>query len=64
MITWGQVALRASLLEVGEALALEGRVQSRIYHKVTDDGTAQERTAYEVSAMRLLPPDDSLRDPA
>ena len=64
VITWGQVALRASLLEVGEALALEGRVQSRIYHKVTDDGTAQERTAYEVSAMRLLPPDDSLRDPA
>ena len=64
VITWGQVALRASLLEVGESLALEGRVQSRIYHKVTDDGTTQERTAYEVSAMRLLPPDDSLRDPA
>lgn len=64
VITWGQVALRASLLEVGESLALEGRVQSRIYHKVTDDGTTQERTAYEVSAMCLLPPDDSLRDPA
>ena len=64
VITWGQVALRASLLEVGESLALEGRVQSRIYHKVTDDGTTQERTAYEVSAMRLLPPDDSLQDPA
>ena len=64
VITWGQVALRASLLEVGESLALEGRVQSRIYHKVTDDGTTQERTAYEVSAMCLLPPDASLRDPA
>ena len=51
VITWGQVALRASLLEVGESLALEGRVQSRIYHKVTDDGTTQERTAYEISAL-------------
>ena len=64
VITWGQVALRASLLEVGESLALEGRVQSRIYHKVTDDGTTQERTAYEFCAMRLLAPDDSLQDPA
>ena len=63
VITWGQVALRASGLAVGESLALEGRVQSRVYHKVTDAGS-EERTAYEVSAMRLLPPGDSLRDPA
>ena len=63
VITWGQVALRASALGVGESLALEGRIQSRIYRKVTDAGS-EERTAYEVSAMRLLPPEDSLRDPA
>ena len=38
---------------VGDALSLEGRVQSRIYHKATEDGV-QERTAYEVSMMHRL----------
>ena len=33
---------------------LQGRVQSRTYHKVLDSGEAEERTAYEVSIMRLL----------
>ena len=44
---------RASRLQVGAPLSLEGRVQSRLYHKVTEEGT-QERTAYEVSMMHLL----------
>ena len=52
-IAWGQLALRASRLQVGDPLALEGRVQSRLYHKVTEAGT-EERTAYEVSMMHLL----------
>jgi len=53
VIAWGQLASRASLLSVGNTLALEGRIQSRTYHKVTDNGT-EERTAYEVSMMHLL----------
>lgn len=53
VIAWGQLALRASALQVGDALSLEGRVQSRTYHKVTDAGT-EERVAYEVSMMHLL----------
>ena len=53
VIAWGQLAVRASRLQVGDPLALEGRVQSRLYHKVTEEGT-QERTAYEVSMMHLL----------
>ena len=40
-------------LDVGSPLALEGRVQSRVYTKVID-GLPQERTAYEVSIMHLL----------
>lgn len=60
VIAWGQLAVRASQLDVGNTLALEGRVQSRTYHKVTDAGT-EERVAYEVSMMHLLedgmPPD-------
>lgn len=52
VIAWGQLAVRLSLLSVGDAIALEGRVQSRTYHKVTEAGP-QERTAYEVSMMHL-----------
>ena len=53
VIAWGQLAVRAGRLQVGDPLALEGRVQSRTYHKVTDLGT-EERVAYEVSMMHLL----------
>ena len=55
VIAWGQLAVKASRLRVGDPLALEGRVQSRTYHKVTDLGT-EERVAYEVSMMHLLQP--------
>ena len=56
VIAWGQLAVQASCLGVGDSLSLEGRVQSRAYHKVTGSGT-EERTAYEVSMMHLLSPD-------
>ena len=52
-IAWGQVAMVTGHMAVGDTLSLEGRVQSRIYTKVTDWG-AEERTAYEVSIMHLL----------
>ena len=55
VIAWGQLAVQASCLGVGDSLSLEGRVQSRAYHKVTGSGT-EERTAYEVSMMHLLSP--------
>lgn len=51
-IAWGQVAMVTGQLPVASTLALEGRVQSRVYTKVLD-GVPQERTAYEVSIMRL-----------
>ena len=56
VIAWGQLAVQASCLGVGDRLSLEGRVQSRAYHKVTGSGT-EERTAYEVSMMHLLEED-------
>lgn len=52
VIAWGQVASQVSALQVGDALSLEGRIQSRIYRKLTDGGP-EERVAYEVSVMRL-----------
>ena len=57
VIAWGQLAVRTSQLQVGDSLSLEGRVQSRTYHKVTEDGSTQERVAYEVSMMHLLSPE-------
>ncbi len=53
VIAWGQLALAASRRGVGDRLELEGRIQSRLYHKLTEEGP-QERTAYEVSVMHLL----------
>ena len=48
-----QAASQVSGLAVGDPLSLEGRVQSRIYRKMTEIGP-EERVAYEVSVMRLL----------
>lgn len=61
VIAWGQLAARASVLGVGTPLSLEGRFQSRPYHKVTDAGS-EERIAYEVSMMHLLEGSDGSGD--
>lgn len=53
VIAWGQVASEVRGRTVGESLALEGRMQSRTYSKTTENG-AEQRTAYEISIMRLL----------
>lgn len=52
-IAWGQVAMVTGHMQVGDPLALEGRVQSRVYTKVVE-GCAEERTAFEVSIMHLV----------
>ena len=59
VIAWGQLAVRAARLQVGDPLSLEGRVQSRAYRKVLEDGSIQGRVAYEVSAMHLLEPESA-----
>ncbi len=51
-IAWGSLAHHCAALEVGDQLALEGRLQSRIYTKEVD-GQMVERTAFEVSVMSL-----------
>ena len=53
-IAWGTLARRCGGLEVGDGVRLEGRLQSRVYQKVVE-GAVQERTAFEVSVMRLEP---------
>lgn len=51
-IAWGALAQRCAAMSVGDRLSLEGRLQSRSYKKVVD-GREEERTAFEVSVMRL-----------
>ena len=57
-ILWGRTAQEVADCHTGEKLRLEGRLQSRIYTKMTDDGP-MERTAYEISALTALIPDDA-----
>lgn len=51
-ICWGALARRAERWEQGQRLRLEGRLQSREYSKLTEQGS-EKRTAYEVSAMEI-----------
>lgn len=51
-IAWGSLALACGELEVGTRLHLEGRLQSRLYHK-EENGVKVPHTAYEVSIMSL-----------
>lgn len=52
-IAWGRNARYASTFNVGDKIHLVGRIQSRIYQKSLDDGTIEERVAYEVSITRF-----------
>jgi len=52
-IAWGSLAAHCGGLDVGDTLRLEGRLQSRQYHKLID-GRQEERTAFEISVMNLL----------
>ena len=49
-ILWGTTAQQASRCHIREEIRILGRLQSRTYTKLTDEGP-QERTAYEISAL-------------
>lgn len=55
-ILWGRTAQQGALCSVRECLRIQGRLQSRIYTKLTEEGP-QERTAYEISALTVEFPD-------
>lgn len=56
-ITWGALARFCGGLEVGDAVRLTGRLQSRKYHKLQGD-REEERTAYEISVIDLEPAEE------
>ncbi len=48
-IVWGRKARFANTLPVGSKVLVSGRLQSRKYLKSLENGTQEERTAYEMS---------------
>lgn len=52
-ITWGRNARYCSKMEVGTEVKVVGRVQSRSYEKKHEDGTVEQKVAYEVSISNL-----------
>ncbi len=52
-IAWGRNARFCQNLEVGSQVKIVGRVQSRTYEKKYEDGTIENRVAYEVSVGSL-----------
>ena len=49
-ILWGKIAQMVSECHTRDVISIQGRLQSRIYTKMTEEGP-QERTAYEISAL-------------
>ena len=49
-ILWGRTAREVATCQVRDPVTVCGRLQSRIYTKVTENGP-EERTAYEISAL-------------
>ncbi len=52
-IAWGRNARFCQNLEVGTQVKIVGRVQSRMYEKKHEDGTVEQKVAYEVSICSL-----------
>ncbi|MBE6031942.1 MAG: single-stranded DNA-binding protein, partial [Clostridiales bacterium] len=52
-IAWGRNAAYTANLAVGTPLRTEGRIQSRTYIKKQESGLSEERTAYEVSLLKI-----------
>ena len=58
-ILWGRTAQEISACHMRERIRILGRLQSRLYTKLTEEGPVQ-RTAYEVSALSAEILDDIL----
>lgn len=52
-IAWGFLAFDSLTLEPGDKVIISGRLQSRNYTKQYNDGTSEDRVAYEVSINTL-----------
>ena len=58
-ILWGRTAHEVSACHTRDRIRISGRLQSRVYTKLTESG-AEERTTYEISALTAEILDDCL----
>lgn len=56
-ILWGKTAQEAAQCHIRDIIRIYGRLQSRVYTKITEDGP-EEKVAYEISALSAEIPDD------
>lgn len=56
-ILWGKTAQMAATCRTRDRLQICGRLQSRVYTKLTEFG-CEERTTYEISALTALIPEE------
>ena len=63
-IAWGRNARFCQNLEVGTKVKLVGRVQSRMYEKKHEDGSVENRVAYEVSigSLEIVEDEDKVEE--
>ncbi len=61
-IAWGRNARYLQDMKVGIGMHVIGRLQSREYKKVFEDGTEEMRTAYEISCSAVEPFEPTLSD--
>lgn len=50
---WGKLATKASLMEIGDRLVINGEVHSRTYSKTNDIGEKEYNVAYELLATHI-----------
>lgn len=56
-ILWGRTAQEGAQCHTRDRIRIRGRLQSRVYTKMTEEGP-EERIAYEISALSAEIPDD------
>lgn len=54
VIAWGGYAKKIKDCKIGTKIEILGRLQSRIYEKVSDSGETVEKVVYEVSSNRII----------
>ena len=61
-IAWGRNARYVKNLEIGDKIVLNGRIQSRTYQKLQEDGEYENKIAYEISINRISISEESFSE--
>ena len=62
VICWGHISTFASKFSVGDKIILEGRFQSRSYHKIDDNGDTVDYSICEISVTSIEIENNNIAD--